>query len=78
MSLTPQQQLFLFNAQTSGGDLLRAAPEDVAPALVAKLEEVWGFGISYYRSRGKSGRCCDKNTTLVHVLESRADKVVTF
>jgi selenide,water dikinase len=38
-SLTPQQQLVLFDAQTSGG-LLMAAPEDVAPALVAKLSEV--------------------------------------
>lgn len=38
-SLTPQQQLVLFDAQTSGG-LLMAAPEDVAPALVAKLGEV--------------------------------------
>jgi selenide,water dikinase len=38
-SLTPLQQLVLFDAQTSGG-LLIAAPEDVAPALVAKLEEV--------------------------------------
>jgi len=38
-SLTPQQQLVLFDAQTSGG-LLMAAPEDVAPALVAKLREV--------------------------------------
>ena len=37
--LTPQQQLVLFDAQTSGG-LLMAAPEDVAPALVAKLREV--------------------------------------
>jgi selenide,water dikinase len=38
-SLTPQQQFVLFDAQTSGG-LLMAAPEDVALALVAKLEEV--------------------------------------
>ena len=38
-SLTPQQQLVLFDAQTSGG-LLMAAPEDVASALVAKLEEI--------------------------------------
>lgn len=38
-SLPPQQQLVLFDAQTSGG-LLMAAPEDVAPALVAKLREV--------------------------------------
>jgi selenide,water dikinase len=38
-SLTPQQQFVLFDAQTSGG-LLIAAPEDVAPALVAKLGEV--------------------------------------
>ena len=38
-SLTPQQQLVLFDAQTSGG-LLMAVPEDVAPTLVAKLEEV--------------------------------------
>lgn len=38
-SLTPQQQFVLFDAQTSGG-LLMAAPEDVAPALVAKLGDV--------------------------------------
>ncbi len=38
-SLTPRQQHVLFDSQTSGG-LLIAAPEDVAPALVAKLGEV--------------------------------------
>ncbi|MDA8442064.1 MAG: AIR synthase-related protein, partial [Peptococcaceae bacterium] len=37
-SLSPHQQLVLFDSQTSGG-LLIAAPEDTAQALVAKLRE---------------------------------------
>lgn len=53
-SLTPQQQLVLCDAQTSGG-LLMAVPEEIVSALVAKLGEVGTLAsavIGYIENRG--------------------------